>query len=74
MNFSSYPLDQYIKIREDDISFPEEIEISLAVCSEKCGNIEFIVDGSSQVCQYCGKLMFRTATKTYAIKQKESSK
>ena len=48
MNFSSYPLEQYIKINENDIVFPKEIEISLAVCSESCGNIEFIVDGSSK--------------------------
>ena len=73
MNFSSYPLEQYIKINENDIVFPKEIEISLAVCSESCGNIEFIVDGSSQVCQHCGKLMFRVASKTYVIKQNANS-
>lgn len=62
----AYPLDQYIDIT-DDIDFPDKISIALAVCSKDCGNTEFIVDGSSQVCQYCGKLMFRTSVKDYKL-------
>jgi hypothetical protein len=39
--------------------------IAYAVCGETCGHREFIVDSQTQVCQYCGKLMFRTEVKKY---------
>ena len=64
--FESYEIDQYQDV--NDIAFPEEIPIAYAVCSKSCGNKEFIVDGQSQVCQYCGKLMFRTLVKEYVKK------
>ena len=69
-NFESYPIDEYIAVESENVKFPESIDIAYAVCSKECGNIEFIVDGSSQVCQYCGKLMFRTIVKKY-LKEKE---
>lgn len=59
----AYPIDQYQKV--DQVDFPEAIDIAYAVCSVSCGNKEFIVDGQSQVCQYCGKLMFRTVVQRY---------
>ena len=49
-----YPLDQY-QDEPADVQFPKEIFVSFAVCSKECGNTEFIVDGSTQVCEYCGK-------------------
>ena len=68
LEFSSYSLEDYPDVNEDDITFPKTINISYAVCSKQCGNAEFIVDGSSQVCQYCGKLMFRFFTKEYDMR------
>lgn len=65
--FESYPLEDYIEIKNEDIDFPKEIYVAYAVCSKECGNTEFIVDGSSQVCQYCGKSLFRTAVKKYIL-------
>lgn len=64
----NYPLEQYISIKDDeDIAFPDEIYIAYAVCGEKCGNTEFIVDGNTQICEYCGKNMFRTVVKKYKL-------
>lgn len=64
--FESYNLDEYPNVNE--IAFPSELFVAYAVCSKACGNAEYIVDGQSQVCQICGKLMFRTLVKEYARK------
>ena len=58
-----YPREEYLEVPEGSVEFPKEICIAYAVCSNNCGNAEFIVDGSSQVCQYCGRLLFRTEVK-----------
>lgn len=63
--FDSYDLNEYPNV--DEVDFPKEIYIAYAVCGKECGNKEFIVDGQTQVCQYCGKLMFRTEVKKYVI-------
>ncbi len=63
--FESYPLEEYPEIGE--AFFPAEIEIAYAVCGKDCGNKEVIVDGQSQVCQYCGKLMYRTLVRKYRL-------
>ena len=64
--FKQYKLEDYPKV--DHVSFPKEISVAYAVCGNACGNKEFIVDGQTQVCQYCGKLMFRTEVKKYGFK------
>lgn len=61
----SYPLKAYPKVRK--IDFPKSLPIAYAVCADRCGNRQFIVDGSTQVCEYCGRLMFRTLTQTYSL-------
>lgn len=61
--FEAYPIHEYPRV--DQVDFPKTIDIAYAVCSVSCGNKEFIVDGQSQVCQHCGKLMFRTVVQTY---------
>ena len=43
--------------------FPDKIAIAYAGC--RCGYSEFIVDGSTQECQYCGSIMFRYETAEY---------
>jgi len=53
------------------VTFPEKIHISFAVCNEECGVREFIVDGSTQECQRCGDLMFRTEVAEYQFLKKE---
>lgn len=63
--FEAYPLDEYIKVSE--VEFPQEIHVAYAVCSTACGAREFIVDGQTQVCQHCGRLMFRTEVKKYVL-------
>lgn len=63
--FKAYKIEDYPDV--SFIQFPKELHISYAVCGKKCGNKEFIVDGQSQVCQYCGKLMFRTEVKKYVL-------
>lgn len=57
--------DEYLSV-DCEMQFPEEISIALAVCTRNCGTTEFIVDGSTQVCQHCGSLMFRTQVKSIA--------
>src|SRR5258708_807138 len=48
--------------------FPKDIHIAYAVCHPDCGTRELIVDGSTQECQRCGRLMFRTAVQEYERK------
>jgi len=65
MKFESYPLEDYPKV--DEVSFPRKIAIAYAVCAKSCGNVGYIVDGQTQVCEHCGKLMFRTEVMEYSI-------
>ena len=58
---------QFPEIEDDSVTFPREIHVAYAVCSTECGNRQFIVDGSTQVCEYCGKGMFRTAVRRYVL-------
>src|SRR5206468_11113246 len=55
------------QVDEASTPFPEEIAIAYAVCSEDCGTCQFIVDGSTQVCEHCGRGMFRTSVRRYAL-------
>jgi hypothetical protein len=54
-----------------EVAFPEKIHISFAVCNQECGVREFIVDGSTQECQRCGDLMYRTDVAEYKFLKKE---
>ena len=60
LNLKDYPKAKHVE-------FPELIYVAFAVCTRKCGIREFIVDGSTQRCQTCGKLMFRTETAKYRL-------
>ena len=53
-----------------DVTFPETIDLAYAVCAPSCGVREFIVEGSTQECQYCGGLMFRTEVAEYELKKR----
>lgn len=48
--------------------FPRVVHIAYAVCHPDCGTRELIVDGSTQECQRCGRLMFRAAVQGYERK------
>ena len=65
-------LDDYPEVDEKNIAFPEEIFITYAVSVKECGFNEFIVDGGTQICYYCGKVMFRTAVRRYVLAPDES--
>jgi hypothetical protein len=49
------------------VEFPAEVQIAFAICHPACGTQEFIVDGSTQECQFCGGLLFRTETRGYRL-------
>lgn len=63
-NWEREPMDYPDVVGE----FPETLPIAYAVCHPDCGTKEFIVEGSTQECQRCGRLMFRTAMKEYICK------
>lgn len=63
--FEAYKLEDYLEV--ESVDFPEEIYVAYAVCSKECGNREFIVDGQTQVCEHCGKQMFRTEVRKYVL-------
>lgn len=63
--FEAYKLEDYPEV--ESVDFPEEIYVAYAVCSKECGNREFIVDGQTQVCEHCGKQMFRTEVRKYVL-------
>lgn len=46
-------------------AFPPTVPIAFAVCHPTCGTAELIVEGSTQECQRCGRLMFRMETREY---------
>lgn len=64
-DYEDYEIEDYPEVTE--VEFPKEIYIAYAVCGKSCGNKEFIVDGQSQICQYCRKHMFRTEVKKYIL-------
>src|ERR1700744_3459845 len=45
--------------------FPDKIEVALAVCHPDCGTRQLVVDDGTPECYWCGRLMFRLATKSY---------
>jgi hypothetical protein len=68
-DIEDYDLSDYPEVKI--VKFPKTIHIAYAVCGKQCGNREFIVDGQTQVCEYCGKQMFRTEVKKYKLKGKQ---
>ena len=49
-------------------SFPGTVNVAYAVCHPDCGTKQLIIDGSTQECQRCGRLMFRTEVQEYERK------
>lgn len=64
--FAKYADDEYITL-EENTEFPKEMPIAYAVCSAECGHNCFIVDGQTQICEFCGELNFRTDVKWYDL-------
>jgi len=63
-------LTEYPRVKAGDVRFPQTIAVAFAVCTRKCGARQFIVDGSTQVCEHCGQNMFRTEVAEYRLKKK----
>ena len=55
--------------KEAKADFPQSVLVAYAVCHPECGCRELIVEGSTQECQRCGSLMFRTESKEYKLKR-----
>ncbi len=53
----------------ENVTFPKTLKIAYAVCHSDCGMREFIVDGSSQECQFCGGLNYRAKFAYYQLKE-----
>lgn len=47
--------------------FPERVYLAYAVCHPDCGAEQVIVEGGTQECQRCGRLMFRLESKAYQL-------
>jgi hypothetical protein len=60
-------VDDYPLVNNDEVVFPPDICISYAVCRKECGAAQFIVDGSTQICENCGGVMLRTVVKRYRV-------
>ena len=58
-------LSDYPEVKDSDVAFPDTIFVAFAVCHKGCGRREFIVDRSTQICQYCSKMMFRIVSEEY---------
>jgi hypothetical protein len=68
LHLQSLGTDAIDRVSEaENVTFPDRLSIAFAIC--KCGIREFIVDGSTQECQTCGGLMFRTEVADYELVQ-----
>ena len=68
--YQDYPLEEYPKV--ESVEFPREINVAFAVCGKQCGCYEFIVDGSTQICEYCYKKLKKTKVKKYILSGEET--
>jgi hypothetical protein len=69
--FKGYRTCDYPEV--SSVSFPKEIQIAFAVCGERCGRGEFIADGETLICPYCGRLMHRSHVRRYILADEETS-
>jgi hypothetical protein len=60
-------VSDYPAAEEESVDFPPVIHVAYAVCTRDCGSAQFIVDGSSQLCEYCGRQRFRTVVRRYVL-------
>jgi hypothetical protein len=63
--YPRYKLEDYPDI--ETAAFPKEINIAYAVCSNKCGVQQFIVEGSTQICEYCCRKMLKKRVLRYVL-------
>jgi hypothetical protein len=67
-----YRLDQYPKVR--NVKFPKEISIAIVLCGKECGNVELIVEGQNEVCEYCLRKMKQIEVQKYTLKKTNKNK
>lgn len=70
----SFEESDYPEVDEKNVAFPEYVPVAYAVSVTECGHAEFIVEGSAQICAYCGTLMYRVATRWYRLVSLEEEK
>ena len=57
--------DEPMDYEELECIYPENLSIAFAVCHPDCASCQFIVEGGTQECQYCGSHMFRLSSAKY---------
>ena len=63
--YQAYLLEEYPEVKS--IEFPKEINIAFSVCSKQCKCYQYTVDDSTQICDYCYRIMLKKAVKRYVI-------
>lgn len=61
----------YPEIASNSIDFPKEIYLTYAVCKKDCGNEGLIVEGNTDICEYCGSHMLRTVVGKYILSENQ---
>ena len=62
-------LCDYPDVDPQSVEFPMEIMVTYAVCRKECGASEFIVEGQTDVCEYCGYHMLHTVGRKYILSE-----
>jgi len=55
----------YPEVNPASVCFPKELHISYAVCVDDGHSSELIVEGSTDICEYCGSQMAIISTRKY---------
>jgi hypothetical protein len=58
--------------QDDGPAFPAVLPVAYAVCHPECGARDFIVEGSTQECSYCGGSLFRLKKAEYRLVSREA--
>ena len=62
----------YPEVASNSIKFPKNILITYAVCRKGCGNRGLIVEGNTDICEYCGHHMLHTYTRKHTLEKKQN--
>ena len=55
----------YPEVDPDSVRFPKELNVSFAVCINDKQSNELIIEGSTDICEYCGSQMAIISTRKY---------
>ena len=62
-----FHLNDYPTIAPESIKFPNELFITYVLCRKECGASGFIVEGQTDICEYCGHHMRHTLVEKYVL-------